>query len=234
MKKRNWDALIYILFFVIISFMLIRLLISNDIQNYVHPRFNLYLWITAIVLILIAITFIRMAFEYKHGFQFEIQIVMIFVFLFVLLFPTSDPITTRVETQKIATKTEVGLLESYYSKSEITIRNEDYLKWFYDLNTNLDKYLDKKVTYNAKILEIHLDYFLPIRNIMVCCAADLAALGIRIENPNNVTLPEVNRWVKIEGVIKKKYMEQFKTEVPYIELIRLEEIPQFKNEILYP
>lgn len=234
MKKRNWDAVVYIVFFLVISLMLVKLLITNDIQNYVHPRFNIYLWITSIILILIAISFIRMSLEYKHGFEIKINVIMIIVFIFVVIFPTNVPITTRVETQKIATKTENRLLESYYSSNHLVIRNEDYLKWFYDLNTNLNKYIDKKVTYNAKMLEEYSDYFLPIRNIMVCCAADLAALGIRNENPNQIVLPPKNNWIKIEGVIKKRYMEQFKTEIPYIEVLKVEEILPIKNEILYP
>ncbi len=234
MRKKNWDAVVYILFFLVVSLMLIKLLITNDIQNYVHPRFNIYLWITSFVLILITISFIRMTFEYKHGFQIKINILMILVFIFVVVFPTSAPITTRVETQKIATKTEKSLLEKYYSEENLIIRNEDYLKWFYDLNTNLDKYIDKKVTYNAKIFDKYEDYYLPIRNIMVCCAADLAALGIRNENPNHIEIPEKGKWVRIDGIIKKRYMDQFKSEIPYIEMTKIEEISSIKNEILYP
>lgn len=233
MKKHNIEVWVQISLLVMIAISLFTLLTTNNIQNYVHPRLNVYLWITAFVLLVMAASLIRLALVNKHVNHFKLNALMLVVFVLITLFPTTTPITTRVETQKIATKTEVSLLETYYSSDIIKIRNEDFLKWFYDVNTHLDKYLNKKVVYNAKIHEIRGNYILATRNIMVCCAADIAAMGAEVKYSSIGDL-KVGDWIQIEGIITQEYREIFKQNIPIIRSLKLEKIEPIKNEIIYP
>lgn len=230
-RKWNKEALATILLFIILIYLFTKLLITEDIKNYVHPKFNKYLWASIVVFGCIIIANLMFLKQKRHNAPSKSILMIALVLLIVVIFPTKQAISTRIETvQKI---NMAHTSDKYRNKSIIHIPNNDYLKWYYDLHKNLNEYIDKEVTYNAKVVQKTKSQFVGARNVMVCCAADVASMGIEIEYNTDERF-ENNDWVQINGKILKHFDAKFQTYVPYISAISVKKIDPLKNDLLYP
>jgi putative membrane protein len=66
-KKKNTEALVQILILIAIAGLLIFAMLSKKINYYVHPRFNIGIWGSIVVLILFAVSLIAKVKRARHN-----------------------------------------------------------------------------------------------------------------------------------------------------------------------
>ncbi|MDY6063042.1 MAG: GTP-binding protein [Erysipelotrichaceae bacterium] len=89
------------------------------------------------------------------------------------------------------------------SSGEINVNDLDYGLWYMDALDNPKKYENIKVTLNMKLLQDIKEYSKAAvfgRQAMVCCAADIAPIGLTCLGIDKATISE-NQYYKISGII---------------------------------
>ncbi len=114
------------------------------------------------------------------------------------------------------------------SSDQIKINDLDYGLWYMDALDNPNKYENKKITINVKLLQDIKEYPKAAifgRQAMVCCADDLAPIGITCINIDKKQLQE-NQYYNISGIIHLLNDEQGnKTCVLYVDEFKKGETP---------
>lgn len=87
MKKTNRDTIILILLLAAAAVLLAAGLISGRINLYVHPRYNMGLWISAIVLVIFAASFLLDKKKGRHNVNFQKYLIYLVPLVFTLIFP---------------------------------------------------------------------------------------------------------------------------------------------------
>lgn len=88
----------------------------------------------------------------------------------------------------------------------IIISNDEFYPWITEIYTNMDKYEGYEITMTGFVFKdqefFSENEFVPARLAMVCCAADLAPVGILCIY-DNVSELEPGQWVKVTGTLHK-------------------------------
>ncbi|WP_053956405.1 TIGR03943 family putative permease subunit [Inediibacterium massiliense] len=130
----------------------------------------------------------------------------------------------------------------YIHKEEIELQNgiividsSNYYQYLNEIYENIDKYEGNKIEIVGFVFKDNKEFadneFVPARLMMVCCAADMVPVGFlcRYEKAKEL---EVDSWVKVKGTIcKEKFQEN---NIPFIEVISIEEADKPKEEYVYP
>lgn len=88
------------------------------------------------------------------------------------------------------------------AEKTITIADEDYYTWMYELSNFYEKYegytiVMKGFVYRAPDIQKKCDFAL-VRLSMWCCAADLSPIGFLVDSDNEVTFKD-DDWVTVKG-----------------------------------
>lgn len=95
-------------------------------------------------------------------------------------------------------------VQEILTDNTIDLNDNNMVLWINELNTNPQKYIGKKIRYTGYVYKsgegFTADEFLPGRDMMWCCAADIQVIGVLCRYQNASTLKE-NSWVKISGTL---------------------------------
>lgn len=113
----------------------------------------------------------------------------------------------------------------YSLDTEITaITPENYGFWFYDCQDHHNRYKDRHISLHASIKKspiLNTGEFALGRIAMTCCEADMSFLGF-IAHYDQIDLYPQYAYVYVEAIINYRYMQQYQTTAPYLEIIHME------------
>lgn len=119
-------------------------------------------------------------------------------------------------------------------QDEIDLTDEGYGIWYLDALDHIDRYVGKKLTFLAQVMipkDSPNGYFVPGRQVMTCCAEDIAFLGFACKY-NKVSELQNRQWVKVKAEVKKEYWEDYKQVGPVLYAISVEPAKAPKEEVL--
>lgn len=88
-RKKNTEAMIQIFILIAIACLLIYAMLSKKVNNYVHPRFYIGIWISIVVLILFAVSLISKIQKARHNVNVRHYMIFVIPLAAALLFPAS-------------------------------------------------------------------------------------------------------------------------------------------------
>lgn len=88
-RKKNTEAMIQIFILISIACLLIYAMLSNKINDYVHPRFYIGIWISIVILILFAASLISKVKKARHNVNVKHYMIFVIPLAAALLFPAS-------------------------------------------------------------------------------------------------------------------------------------------------
>lgn len=115
MKKTNWETIIQTIVLVLAAILLGYGLISGKVNKYVHPRFNIGLWISIIVLLFFAVSILFDIKKGRHNINIKQYIVYLIPLIFAIAFP---PIATGNTEMVLADSITSSNADINYSQSE--------------------------------------------------------------------------------------------------------------------
>lgn len=129
-------------------------------------------------------------------------------------------------------QTAVTATSPYGTQITLIITNNTIVSWVNELNTHPARYAGKKIEYTGSVFKsgsgFKSDEFVPGRDMMWCCAADIQLIGILCRYDWTSELKE-NCWVKVTGTLAVSTYQGAK--VPLI--VRPSVIPAPKPEAAY-
>lgn len=100
----------------------------------------------------------------------------------------------------------------------IEIGDEDYGIFYLDALDNQERYEGKKVSFTGMVYKNSLfqrNDFVPGRQVMTCCAEDIAFLGFLCKSREAKRLAN-RQWVKVTGTMKYEYRREYKGPGPVL------------------
>lgn len=221
-RKKNVDAILQIAILIATICLLIYAMLSKKINNYVHPRFYLGIWISIFILLLFTIGLIKKVKNARHNVAVRHYGIFLLPFLAAILFPSSTIIggsrteeitnlskkTSQIEKKVLTEEEENRVYKKYmqYEKDGVMlISDEIFADWFDAVYDNLDEFKGKRCKYLAQVYlmeDFEENQFLAGRYFMVCCAADMVGYGVLCESDEKRNLKE-EEWIMVEGTIEE-------------------------------
>lgn len=259
-SKINFEILIQILIEFFISLSIITGIITRKINLLVHPKFNIFLWISAILLIIIAIFSSFNLFKARHMNIFSKYFFLIIPLLLCMIVSTKDSglnnlgkyssgiegVTNGLSDSKKIDSSSFEF-ESFdseegqdrYRKSEgeeyVDIDDRKYLKWYYDMTYKWNDFEGEKFRFLATVFKPKNgnQYIVFGRLGMVCCMADLQPCGF-IYNGKGYKYFKSGEWYWVTAKIKenKKYTYNYE-KLPMAYDINLEKTRKPTDEYVY-
>ncbi|MCF0107061.1 MAG: hypothetical protein HUJ53_09880 [Holdemanella sp.] len=99
---------------------------------------------------------------------------------------------------------------------EFKVDNNDYGLWYVDALENADKYVDKVVTIQGRVLkepESKDPIYIFGRNAMVCCADDIQLYGYMVRSRDINALKD-HAWIELKATMKAVFDPNFARNVP--------------------
>lgn len=117
----------------------------------------------------------------------------------------------------------------------IEFKDYDFGVWYLDATESPEKYEGK----NIKIRGIAYtnpkypkNIFAFGRNAMTCCEDDISFLGLLCQTNKPIDF-DGEKWIEIEGVMHKKFIEQEQREIPFISIKDYKMIDKIEDELVY-
>lgn len=115
MKKTNWETIIQTFVLVLAAILLGYGLISGKVNKFVHPRFNIGLWISIVVLLFFAVSILFDRKKGRHNINIKQYIVYLIPLILAIAFP---PIAAGNTEMVLADSKTSSNAEINYSQSE--------------------------------------------------------------------------------------------------------------------
>ena len=262
-QRINSEILLEAVICFLLSVLLFYALISGKAANYVHPRINGYLWFAAVALLIISIMLLPAAFTPKHNAKPGKYLLYFVPILFVILIPagtvqskaiafgnapavgakvnsagTSSQnkaavIPDNASSENIEAKSSAPSLPEEDSGGVITVQDEQFAKWYQDINQNMNKYNGKTLKFKGQVFRMKgfaKNEMVPARYAMVCCTADLQPCGVLCRG-NEVSQYKEDEWIWVTGKIKiEKYEGQT---MPVCYVTKIEQAEKAKDDYIY-
>lgn len=242
-RNYNFDAAVKAIILLGYAVFFIVNIENAQILDYLHPRYIKFLKFGAITMILIALILAREFFKPQRILT-NIITPLIFAVPLILAYivPANSVDTTLLSNILPNQQMSYGDLKrrvesrenlKFYDQDKIVLDDLNYVYIHFDIYANLDKYRGKDIEMEGFVLKpdyLPEDYFIPARNFMACCVADMQTIGLlsRYEQLDEL---EDGLWVKVKGEIKvAKYKNAY---IPAIEVKNIEEIEKPKIEYVY-
>lgn len=117
---------------------------------------------------------------------------------------------------------------------ELKLDDYGYGIFYLDAMDNLERYIDKKITFVAMVLKPENSgdaYFVPGRMAMTCCADDMAFLGYACKYDKCGELTNKD-WVEVTATVHKEFWKDYNGEGPVLHAISVVPAKKPKDEIL--
>lgn len=178
-RKINTDALIQLIILISTAFLLSYALLSKQINDYVHPRFYLGLWISIIILVFFAVSLIPKIKKARHNVNIGHYLIFVIPIAAALIFPSAEVISKDMsiaesnlsaasEQQSTENKTSAfgnneatkkpdsnedasKKYEQYKVDDIVVIKDDVFADWFFDTYAHLDDFTGKRYQYLAQV-----------------------------------------------------------------------------------
>ncbi len=121
------------------------------------------------------------------------------------------------------------------NSKEIEVEDDDYGIWYIDTFDNLDAYDGKTVIFKGMVRKGGrgtVDFFVPGRMAMTCCAEDIQFVGFPCKWDGTKNLKE-KEYVKVTARIGKSMNRQYGQETPVLYAQKVEAADPPEDEIVY-
>lgn len=118
---------------------------------------------------------------------------------------------------------------------KIVIDDMDFGVWYVDAYDHPEIYLHKELEFVAQVFKpngLGPNFFVPVRKIMTCCAADTRYYGYpcKVEKKTNLRR---HQWAKIHARFEYEYLPSSGKKSPVLHLIDLEPAEKPEQEVVY-
>lgn len=106
----------------------------------------------------------------------------------------------------------------------IDVDDTDYGIFFVDLQDNPDRYKGRTVRFKGRVLksrEENSEFFMPAREVMTCCAADMQYMGYLCKSKFAAKLKQ-GSWIRLTAKVGYEYVPMAKDTEPVFQAIRIE------------
>lgn len=258
-RKINPELLLESFICLVLGILLLYAVVSGKVSLYVHPRLNGLLCAAAGVLIVIALLMFPHGFTPKHNARTVKYLFFLLPMLAAVLIPAGavqgkavsfgGP-AAGVSSQDGGTviadlipQDNIGIdvssspadmeLPGEDRNGIITITDENFAKWYQDINRDMEKYKGKTLKFKGQVFRMDgfaKNEIVPVRYAMVCCTADLQPCGI-LSRGDGVEKYKDNDWVWVTGKISiEKYQGQT---MPVCSITKIEPADQAKTDYIY-
>jgi uncharacterized repeat protein (TIGR03943 family) len=236
-------------FFFGIVLMLLKLLVTGDIQYFIAPKMVKFTIMTLIACIIIGlIHFFELLKEHQttcNCCSNQKNRTLSLVILISIPVITSSLFSTNVLGASIASKRSISYSENIVKKhaKKIKVKNNgskfikvDDLMYGHiisDVQDSVDHYVGKKISFNGFVYrdkQTTKNQVYVSRFAITCCVADAQVFGLMVEG-DQVSAFKNDQWVKVTGTIHKVKLGKFYK--PIIQLEKLEEIKPLKDPYVY-
>lgn len=235
-------------FFFGIVLMLLKLLVSGDIQYFIAPKMVKFTIITLVACIIIGlIHFFELLKEHHPSCDCSNQKNRTLSLVILISIPviTSSLFSTNVLGASIASKRSISYSENIVKKQvqKIKVKNDDsefikvddsmYGHIISDVQDSVDQYVGKKISFNGFVYrdkQIRKNQIYVSRFAITCCVADAQVFGLIVEG-KEVSAFKNDQWVNVTGTIHKAKIGKFYK--PIIQLDKIAEIKPLKDPYVY-
>ncbi len=255
--KLNSEALLRFVVLTVLAILLFIALVTGTIQNFVHPRLNILLWISVFLLLGIAFFTLPELIRPRHNAKAGKNLLLVVPMLTALLIPTGivqnkavsfntlSPSLTAAAAQRgtvipntITSSDDIGIDTPSSSaaapvKFAQTITDDTFVQWYQELNKNMDSYEGATFRFKGQVFRMNdfkQNEFVPIRYAMICCAADLQPLGVLCRSDDAKNWKDKD-WVWVTGKLKIETYQGQKMPVCYV--TKIEKADASKQEYVY-
>lgn len=262
-SRLNFEVLIQIIIEVFFALAISLGLITGKINLIVHPKFNVFLWISVVFLIAMAIFSAFNLFKAKHMNIFTKYFMLLIPLLLCMVISIKDLNNAgTVYTAGISGGVNNGISDSKavlnnpppsntlsiqkmesdkekYRKKKgedyIDIDDQTFLKWYYEMTFKWDDFEGEKFKFLATVFkpDNNSDFVVLGRLGMVCCMADMQPCGF-IYNGKGYKDLKNGQWIWVTGKIKQNKKYTYNYEqLPMIYDIQTEKARKPIDEYVY-
>ncbi|WP_160676929.1 TIGR03943 family protein [Clostridium sp. C8-1-8] len=245
MKKFNFNELLWFLTLVLSSILLMYLLKTSSISNFVHPKMDKYLIFAIAALLVIAVIQFFKIFTVPDRGGVKKDYLIFLVAIFIIVLATNKDIGTEgisLKGIKLSTRSywdATGDHHHHYDSipgGTIELLGENYYCYLEDIEKNIDRYKGRQVITEGMVYknsDMDKSDFIIARTVMSCCAADSQIIGIKVIDKK--AYPKSGQWVELRGTLgsAKVYEGNKLVEVPTIISDNLTVKPKPFNQYIY-
>lgn len=118
---------------------------------------------------------------------------------------------------------------------KIVIADEDFGIWYVDASDHPELYLHKEIEFKAQAFRpkgMPEDMFVPVREIMTCCADDTRYYGYPCKAEQKIALPK-QKWVKVRARFEYEAPRGYEDRQPVLYLIEMQETEKPEENVVY-
>lgn len=236
MKKINLDIILKIFILIAFSIFYLKIILTNEIKQYVNPRFIPFTIFAMVAMFLISLFLVKDSFNSKKK-KLKLKNYIIFLIPLVMIFFMQST-TTKSITNEASSKTESDSSENDKIDIEdniIKVSPRNFVSSLNEIYNNTDEYNGDEIELSGFVYKdktLKGNEFIIGRYMMVCCAADMQVVGFTCDNNNNLQSFENNTWIIIKGKIKKSTSGSDSS--PIVELEKIEKDPNPDASYVYP
>ncbi len=231
MKRINMECLVQILVLFLMAGLLIFALQGNRLREFVHPRINNLLWLSAGVLLLIALFRLQLLFKATRRKSTVPNVILMIPVIAAVTFT----LTSYNSSQPGHYSTAV--LENNIDGNPVNVvKDNEFLKWYLDVNENPEKYDGTTVKVRVTVFkrdDFRSDEFVAARMAMSCCAADVSPVGFLCKSSKAEQLSN-GSWVYVTAVIRVEYQQYLNKKRPILHPLNITKAHKPEEEYVYP
>lgn len=256
MKKVNFEVMFKLLILMGFSIFYFILVKNDTITLYVHPRIVPFAKVSIIAMMIIVL-FLAFDILKTKTVRRKMRNYIIFLIPFVMMLgmkPNSNNGTSAnnskfledksdntkpTEDNKEKDATNINKNSSnddskadIDENGQIKVTDKNYVDFVTQVENNVDNYLNKDIEIVGFVYKeqgMNEKQFALVRNMMVCCTADMEMLGFLCENQEAVKY-ELDTWLKVNGTIEKAPNNKD----VMIKVKKMEKIDTPKTPFVYP
>lgn len=126
-------------------------------------------------------------------------------------------------------------LSRYIKNNQVKVTDENYLEVMELIYNYPSEFIGKKISYRGFVFHSSekekTDLFV-FRFGIIHCVADSGVFGLLTHMPEGQDFKN-NDWVELEGVIHSEYYAPFKREIPVVEVNKVKQVDEPKNQYVY-
>lgn len=236
-------------FFFGIVLMLLKLLVTGDIQYFIAPKMVKFSIFTLIICIIIGLIHFFEVLKESHiackcCSNHKSSSISLVILISIPII-TSSLFSNNVIGASIASKRGISYHENVVKNQTkkikiksndsnfITVDDSMYGHTILAVQENVDHYVGKKISFNGFIYrdkQFSENQVYVSRFAISCCVADAQVFGLMVEG-KEVSLFTNDQWVNVTGTIQKKKIGKFYK--PVIQLNKIESIKPLKDPYVY-
>ncbi|MFD1900099.1 TIGR03943 family putative permease subunit [Enterococcus termitis] len=126
-------------------------------------------------------------------------------------------------------------LSKYVKNDQVQVTEENYLELMELIYNYPSEFIGKTITYEGFIFnssQNEQENIFVFRFGIIHCVADSGVFGLLTHMPSEHSFKN-NQWVTLTGTIHSEYYTPFKREIPVVEVNKVKEIQEPKNQYVY-